>query len=202
MPCTWGISFDPAHEAVINNRVFVIGLDSLYRDAMKQFEADKLWPCAQQVAERLHVEPAEVPIEGYYGETPTLKSYFKTMRALQEIEQRRAPAVKGLHEFDFIINLLESGLFGEAVYKNKLLPIGRDPLSKALHKNAGISWSIPTLLESAYQFATAANDFSLVGLAARTHDPVVVTALRESVVLYAKVGHFGIEDEPEYLWRV
>ncbi len=200
----WKVTLNPDHEVVVNDRMLVIGLDYLYREAMKQFEAGKLLPCAESVAKRLGVQPAEVPIEGYYTESPALKTYFKTMRALQNAHESQGTIVRDLHEFKFIIHVLESGLFGEPVYEGKLIPVGRDPLSKALQQNAGIAWNIPVLVESAYQFAARSNDFSLVGLAARTHDPVVLTALRESVVLYAELGHFGMTEEPEYryLWRV
>lgn len=200
----WGITFDPAEEVVINDRVFVIGLDYLYRKAMKLFETQKLLPYAEKVAQRLLIQPAEVPSEGHYTESPALKTYFKTMRALQEVKKSQGAVVKDLPEFQFIIRVLESGLFGEPIYEEKLLPVGRDPLSKALRAQAGKAWNIPILIESAYQFAAGTNDFSLVSLAARSHDPVTVTALRESVVLYAEVASFGIVEEPQYryLWRV
>ena len=46
------------------------------------------------------------------------------------------------------------------------------------------------------------DDYSLVGLAARIKDPVVLAALRESVVLYAIPEAFGIPPPPRYVWQV
>ena len=42
---------------VVDNRVFVLGLDKLYRDAMKQHEREELLLCARRVAEVLQVVP-------------------------------------------------------------------------------------------------------------------------------------------------
>jgi len=200
----WQVIFDPEREVIVDDRVFVLGLDYLYREAMKTFEAERLLPCIEQLAQALSVIPEEIPIEGYYTESRALGQYFKTMRALQEVPRAREPQVKGLEAFETLLKILTSGLFGQPVYQGKLLPVGRDPLSKALWKHAGQNWSIPILLESAYQFADGIDDFSLVSLAARTRDPVILTALRESVVLYAEIVSFGIVEEPDhrYSWRV
>ena len=200
----WNIVPNPNQEVIIDDRVFLIGLDCLYRDQMKWFEADKLLPCAEKMAQVLAVQPADIPVEGYYSESQKLRQYFRTMRALQEVKLEKLPAVTGLFEFQFIMKVLTSGLYGEPVHDDKLLPVGRDPLSRALKQQAGIIWNIPALMETAYEHAANHDDFSLVSLAVRTRDPVVVTVLRESIVLYAEMGHFGIVEEPEfrYIWQV
>ena len=200
----WNIVPNPNHDVIIDDRVFLIGLDCLYRDQMKWFEADKLLPCAEKMAQVLAVQPADIPIEGYYTESHKLRQYFQTMRALQEVNVDKQTAVNGLFEFEFIMKILTSGLYGEPVHNDKLLPGGRDPLSRALKQRAGMTWNIPTLMKTAYEYAADHDDFSLVSLAVRTRDPVVVTALRESVVLYAEMGYFGIKEEPQfrYIWRV
>jgi hypothetical protein len=48
------------------------------------------------------------------------------------------------------------------------------------------------------------DDISLVGLAARIRDPVVLTAVRESVVLYGELAFTGLPTPTkyEYVWEV
>jgi len=189
---------------IVDNRVFLLGLDMIYREAMKKYEVATLLPCARKTAESLNLTPAEVPIEGYYGETGGLTNYFKWMRALQEPDISEEPRVKDLAEFQLIMRVLQSGLFGTPVREDRLLPAGRDPLSAALKKLAedGVEWTIPALMSRAHALALGSDDSSLVGLAVRIQDVVVVAALRESVILYAERGSFGIEEEPEVYWQV
>jgi len=65
-------------------------------------------------------------------------------------------------------------------------------------------WSLPRLIETAYQAAYETDDFSLVGLAARVKDAVVLAATRESVVLYAEMmeGSALFPPRPKYVWNV
>ena len=49
---------------VVNNRVFMLGLDGLYRKAMKRHEAGELLGCARQVARTLKVKPLDVRAGG------------------------------------------------------------------------------------------------------------------------------------------
>ncbi len=57
---------------VVTNRVFLIGLDDLYRYAMKRHESDELLGCARSTAAVLDVGPADVPIEGCHTESRIL----------------------------------------------------------------------------------------------------------------------------------
>ncbi|HEY5668373.1 MAG TPA: hypothetical protein VIS10_00165, partial [Anaerolineales bacterium] len=109
----------------VNNREFVLGLDKLYRDAMKGFEENKLLPCAEKVATTLDVQPAQVPIEGYYTESRALTRYFRLMRALQEVNMDKENAVKHLSEFQLLWDVTSSPLYGRPQQNNKLLPVGR-----------------------------------------------------------------------------
>ena len=98
--------------------------------------------------------------------------------------------------------MTSSRLFGFPRNEEKLLPVGHDALSNALQELAP-HWTIPTLTTAAEQAARAMDDYSLVGLAARAQDPVVLAALRESVVLYAQVMLLGLAYEPPiFEWRV
>ena len=55
-------------KCVVDDRVFLLGLDYLYREAVKKFERSELLSCARRISKTLDVEPADVPIEGYYTE--------------------------------------------------------------------------------------------------------------------------------------
>ena len=61
-----------------------------------------------------------------------------------------------------------------------------------------------TIIERARAIALDSGSVSLVGIAASMGDPVLVAALRETVVLYAEVYSWSISDEPEpvYRWEV
>jgi hypothetical protein len=197
-------------QRVVDNRVFLLGLDKHYRDAMKLFESVVLLPCTTAVAGRLKVPPKDVPIEGYYGESPALTAYFRLMRALQDLKEDEGRGAGGMPELAQILEIAGSRLYGEAAFERDgerfMLPAGRDPLSRALlrYRLEPEKWNVPTLVEEANLQAVEHDDFSLVGLAARAKDDVVLTALRESVVLYAeKILMLGaMEEEPEYPWRV
>jgi len=187
---------------VVDNRVFLLGLDDLYRSAMKRNEAFELLRCAREVAWALHVAPADVVVEGYYAETEHLTEYFRLLRALQEEPNTRVAAVARLPAYQRLYDVMWSALFGRPRDEDKLLPVGHDALSSALEKLAP-HWTIPTLTAAAEQAARAMDDYSLVGLAARTQDPVVLAALRESVVLYAQAMLLGKVYEPPIVeWRV
>jgi hypothetical protein len=187
---------------VIDNRVFLLGLDDLYRSAMKRNEGLELLRCAREVAWSLHVKPADVPVEGYYAEDARLTEYFRLLRALQEEPNSRVTAVEGLPAYQRLYAVTSSRLFGFPRNEDKLLPVGHDAFSAALQKLAP-HWTIPTLTAAAEEAAGAMDDYSLVGLAARAEDPVVLAALRESVVLYAETMLAGMSVQPPiFEWRV
>ena len=190
---------------VVNNRVFLLGLDELYREAIKDHERGELLLCARRVAAALDIAPADVPIEGYYAEDPQLTEYFRIARALQAVNKSRTPDVVSLPEFQRLLDVASSRLYGHAVFNDYLLPTGRDALSKAL-RDAAPDWNLQGLADDAYSAATTMDDFSLVGLAARVRDAVVLTATRESVVLYAEmiIGSAMLQREPrvKYIWTV
>jgi hypothetical protein len=170
---------------------------------MKVLESERLLPCARAVAEALQVQPANVPIEGYYNDTPALEEYFRWMHSLQEQDESAEARVKHLPEFQLLWEVTNSPLYGRPQREDKLFPVGRDPLSQALRDTVP-HWTVDGLTKAAYTAALQYDDCSLVGLAARAQDAVVLTATRESVVLYAEVVKFGLHREPEleYKWRV
>jgi hypothetical protein len=188
----------------VDNRVFLLGLDKLFRDAMKQHERTELLKCARRVARELSTPPAQVPVEGYYAEDAQLTEYFLLIRALQFIDGSATAKVSSLPEFERLLEVMSAPLFGRPEFAGMLLPSGRDALSLALIETFLPNWAVKSLAEAAHKAALRTDDFSLVGLAARIEDPVVLTALRETVVLYSEVvlGDMSLLPELEYVWAV
>jgi hypothetical protein len=187
---------------VVDNRVFLLGLDELYRELMKRHEREELLHCARRVTEVLHEPAASVPIEGYFTEDHFLTEYFCLLRALQDVPKDRTHEVVSLPEFQRLHNVTSSPIYGRA-QEGKLLPLGRDHLSQALIDTRQ-DWNIQKLITAAYTSAIQTDDISLVGLAARAKDAVVLAATRESVVLYAEMEFAAAlgQREPKYIWKV
>jgi len=187
---------------VVNNRVFLLGLDELYREAMKRHERDELLRYAKETASALSVSPADVLIEGYYSEDERLTEYFRLIRTLQQVPKGLESQVASLAGFKRLRQVTESPIFGPPFKGLFLLSVGEDALSVALKKTFP-KWSVENLTNAAYGCAAESSDFSLVALAALSRDAVVLAALRESVVLYAMaVAGSAMRSEPEYIWEV
>jgi hypothetical protein len=170
---------------------------------MKTHERGELLGCAREVAAALDVQPAIVPVEGYYGEDPDLRDYFLLMRALQVVPGARRKQVAALSAFTRLFQVTSAPLYGTPAASGMLLPAGMDALSRALDDTKP-DWSLERLLAAAHDAAVSTDDFSLIALAARVKDAVVLTATRESVVLYAAViaGSRMRPEPPQYVWQV
>jgi len=186
---------------VVDNRVFLLALDHLYRDAIKRHERGELLSCARQVASALSITADAMPVEGYYTDDAELTEYFCLVRTLQQVDERRRSKVARLPAFRRLDQVMSAPLYGRPQREGHLLPVGRDALSEALMRKAP-QWSIEHLTAAARAAAQEVDDISLVGLAAYTQDALVLTALRESVVLYAEYGVFGALREPQVEWQV
>jgi hypothetical protein len=184
---------------VVDNRVFLLGLDKLYRDVMRQHEHGELLTCARRVAKVLRVSPAIAPVEGYYAEEEALTEYFLLMRALQSVRKEARSSVESTPEFRRLVAVASSPIFG-VPEQDGLLPIGRDPLSRALGESR--PWTLGGLTAAARDIARATDDISLVGLAALAGDSVMLAATRESVVLYAVKTMSLAPRMPTYVWKV
>lgn len=186
---------------VVDNRVFLLGLDQLYREAMKDHEIGELLPCVRRVAQTLEVLPDDGPVEGYYTESPELTEYFCLVRALQNVCESSKPRVTSLPEFGRLIDVVSSPIFGRSIDEGNLLPTGQDPLSQALEDSVP-NWNVESIVTLSSTIAQENDDYSLVGLAARSKDAVVLTATRESVVLYARTIVGSARRKPRYTWAV
>ena len=185
----------------VDNRTFLLGLDEMYREAMGRVESTELLACAQQIAGKLRISPAKVPVEGYYVESERLTEYFQLMRALQKVPEERTSEVKSLPEFKRLDEVTSSALYGRPERRGMLFAQGTDPVTIALDRTRP-DWSVEKVTEVAEAEARARDDYSLVGLAALARDPVILTALRESVVLYEHVAVFSKEVPTVYVWAV
>lgn len=188
----------------VTDRDLLLGLDSLYRDAMQWSESTELLQCAREVSERLDVPPASVPVEGYYTESEELTEYFLRIRALQEVDGSRRPEVEHLSAFRRLHEVVSAPLFGTPSGTTKLIPRSFDSLAGALHGSSVDAWRIGFLVARARDAALESDDCSLVGLAARVGDAVVLTALRETVALYADwvITAAPGAAPPTYVWEV
>ena len=126
---------------VVDNRIFLLGLDDLYRVRMMAHERNELLRCARTVCEALEVAPQAGPVEGYYSGDGQLTEYFQRMRALQEVPESRRTRVEGSPEFKRLLDVTSSPLYGEPIFIGKLLPSGNDPLSKVLRETIP-NWTI------------------------------------------------------------
>lgn len=189
---------------VVDNRAFLLGLDQFYRDAIRVHEGGELLDCARRVAGALGIGPADVPVEGYYTETPELTEYFRLVRALQATGASSAGRVEGMPEFQRLRDVATSRLYGVPHDSDALLPQPWDAMTFAARATTS-GWRIALLMSAAYDAAVREGDISLVGLAARSRDPIVLTALRESVVLYSLVflaDAGGGPEKPRFVWEV
>lgn len=191
---------------IVDNRVFLLGLDEFYRESMKQHEREELLSCARHVTAVLGLVPETVPIEGYYSEDEKLSEYFCLMRALQQVSGARRPEVAGNAGFERLLQVTSSRIFGiesheSNLQRRTLLPVRKDALSFAMESTFP-DWTITNLSEHAFEHANQSDDYSLVALAALSRDAVVLTALRESVVLYAAAVGGGVSRNAEYVWAV
>jgi hypothetical protein len=192
----------PTEERIVDDRTFLLGLEELFRTGIKTHERSELLVAAREVASALGVPPVAVDaaVEGYYNDNDELREYFRLLRALQKVDASARTRVASLRDFQRLAQVTASPIFGEASFGGMLFPVGKDPLARALDSVG--QWTVPALLDAAHKIATETDDYSLVGLASLARDPVLMTALRESVVVYAAAATMGVGTLPLYTWRV
>ncbi len=113
----------------------------------------------------------------------------------------RTNVVNRMDAYKRLFAVTSSALFGEAMDLGGLFPAGSDALTTALQTTQ--PWTVPVLTAAAQRIAVMGNDCGLVTLAAFPGDPVVLAALRESVVLYVMMGAtLSTGQPPRYDWQV
>ena len=93
---------------IVTDYVFLLGLDEMYREAIKRHECGELLDCARQVTSALQIPPENDPVEGYYTESEPLTEYFLNMRALQQVNIERAGEVAELQPFQRLLEIASS----------------------------------------------------------------------------------------------
>ncbi|MDJ0907940.1 MAG: hypothetical protein QNI99_02020 [Woeseiaceae bacterium] len=182
---------------IVDNRVFLLGLDALYRAALKPHEQGELRHAAQCVAHDLRVGPADVPVEGYYAEDPRLTEYFRLIRALQGVPEDRRCDIKHAKAYLRLKTVSEAPIFGNPAQSGYVLERCRDPLYLALE--AAPEFEVKALTRSAHKIATESDCISLGGLAAIANDSVVLASLTASATLYTLPSVLSV---PDHLRRV
>ncbi len=187
----------------VDNRVLILALDYLYRESMKQFEKEVLLGKSRILVNKLSLSLIDIPIEGYYYESDELKEYFLKIRTLQNCPAERKYEVEGLESYQMLSRIMSSEIYGKG-NEDGFFPRRLDSLFYALDSIPINEWSVKTITEKAQSIAIKNDDISLVGIAASINDSVVLTALRESVALYAMVALGCAEVPPKmvYQWNV
>jgi hypothetical protein len=179
----------------------LLGLDALYREAIKPHEMGELLTCARTLAGALRLGIVDIPVEGYYNEDRSLSEYFRLVRGLQTIDASRINEVASLPAFQRLRQVTGSPVFGVPEDTQRMLPTARNALTQALRETRP-DWTIPAITAAALRIAVATQDCSLVGLAARGKNPVILAALGESVVLYAERVVLSRIQHRVFEWRV
>lgn len=187
-------------ERIVDDRVFLLGLDELYRTGIKPHERRELLPAARAVAAKLNVRQSDIPVEGYYAEDRWLQEYFRLLRTLQQVDASGRPRVANAREFNRLLEVVSSPIFGKALDQGGVLPQGRDPLAAALLSTT--KWTVSELMERAQKIAIEGDDCSLTALACLARDPVAIIAMRDPVILYFETTTLGNPPVPVYSWRV
>lgn len=187
----------------VNNRTLILALDYLYRENMKVYEVETLLPASKSLAHYLEIEILDVPIEGYYNESDELKDYFLTCKSLQLLDEAEKHKVASMEDYALLSHVMSSEIYGSAS-RSGFFEQRLDPLYFALMDTQPDDWNIETLIKKAHDFSLENDDYSLVGIAAFIKDPVVLTALRESVALYGAVvaGCCLEPSQYKYIWNV
>ena len=105
------------------------------------------------------------------------------------------------------MELFCSGLYGEFEFTDCILPIVKDSLYKAMEILPEEKWNAKSILDEAYLNLLKGNDNTIIGLGVLLKNPVIVTLLRESVVLYSDFlftggPDFRVKYVYKYIWNV
>ncbi|MBN1500271.1 MAG: hypothetical protein JW982_08950 [Spirochaetes bacterium] len=192
-------------EKKITDQILILGLDYSCRESMKKYETGVLLSAAKKLATFLSLPINPVPIEGYYNETKELKLYFTIMRALQKVEKSILDEIINNDDYKKILQVFTSPIFGKYNFGEYIIPNVDDPINTVMKKLPPLEWSAEKIINEAYDIVSNADDYSLTGIGILTKDPITITALRESAVLYVSgVQAIGNFEEPEYryIWNV
>lgn len=184
----------------VDDRLFVIGLAELLRQAMKGYEVATLLPLAESAGKALALTPSAEPVEGYYGESASLERYFRLIRAMQQAEMPTVVPEPARDALTRLRAFFDAPAMGRVEASDRVLPRVTSPFGEALRTLA--DWSVDALSRQARQLV-GADDAGLLAVAAAAGDPVALCVARETAALAAEV-ELAEEDEPMpgFVWAV
>ena len=185
-------------DILVTDRLFIIGLTELFRRQMKDHEINTLLPLAQKVCSILGLTPVNIPLEGYYADSPTLSQYFRLIRALQMAPSSEARKVSSTDAFRRLLAAYQSPAMGRIEDTPFLFPRTTSPLGEALKEPH--TWSIQGLTQRSQQLIRD-SDAGLIAVACASADPVAICVARETMALAADVEFADLEP-PRFLWKV
>jgi hypothetical protein len=195
------------NEYIVGDFELILGLDSFYRNQMKEYETKVLLPLIIQIFQKLNISQKEYPIEGYYYESDELKNYFNYIKTLQQVSIKRKEDLQDMSGYKKLTELFCSGLYGKYEYKDNILPQTKDPIYYALESLPIEKWNVENIMNTANTIINDTDNTTIVGLGVLLKNPIIVTALRESVVLYSDfyctgAPDFSIKYINKYIWNV
>jgi hypothetical protein len=174
---------------------------------MKKYETKYLLPLVIELFKKLAITQKEYPIEGYYYESEELKNYFNYIKTFQQVSIKYKKDIQNMLGYKKLTELYCSGLYGKYEYKNNILPQIKDPIYYALESLSVENWNVKNIINEAFTIINDIGNTTIIGLGIALKNPVIVTALRESVVLYPDfyctgVPDFTIKYINKYIWNV
>ena len=192
-------------EHIVGDFELILGLDSFYRNKMKKYE-EKLLPLIREILNKLNKSPEKFLVEGYYYETEKLTEYFNCIKTLKQVPIIHQKKIKKLPGYKKIIQLYCSGLYGEYKFDKNILPTVKDAIYYTLETLPVNKWNKDNILDTAYEIIKDTNNYSIINLGIILKNPVIITALRESVVLYSEFICTGAPPPiiyiHKYIWNV
>jgi len=194
-------------ELIVNDFEFIIGLDSFYREKMKKYEVKILLPLIKEIFQNIDIQKKNFPIEGYYYENEDLTEYFNYVKTLKTLNNDYKPKIENMQGYKKLLNILCSGLYGNYYFNESILPITKDPIYRTLENLSFDNWKSEKIIKTAFSIIKEENDFSIISLGIIKKDPIILTALRESVALYSDIfvgsaPNLTVKYEYKYIWNV
>lgn len=189
------------------------------RNSMKKYEVGVMLREAQQVLSESGVSFSELvqyPVEGYYNESPCLKTYFTIIRNLQENEQIFDRINKKSKSLDFLWKVISSPIFGKLIIsknnpktKEPVLPRMSDIVTETMsdkdlfNSESGNPWNSEDIILGMSRYFSL-DKTTLVSLAFFTGDKKCLLGACESNSLYREIVYFTgcCLNMVEYEWRV
>ena len=214
------------HTDKMDERTLLQGLIVMFQRALSASIKRELYGCAQRLANKLNLKPVRScgVIPDFCKGDAILSRYFQIVEELRHVCWRKR--VQAMPDFQRIEAVMASPLFGlrtsrsdsltmacrrcgplgfahkqqlgrpQDALDRAVIAIGRDTLAQS--PGTAATCSITELTTSAQSIAVEADDVSLVGLAARIGDPMLMILARAQ----PRAGHLLDDSGEEFDWQV